>query len=264
MKFLILALFAAVALGDELQKRICTPIPAIAIDKGKQDRWGNFYRKYVRKCAPWIHDDDCSSKSEGKCRMESVKVTRMPTPQQWKLNPSAEYSKGSAGKSCGTGMDITNLNECKRAVSALGINTHGQGAHSDSVRTFVFGCSIRHNQNNKIYFNGYVGGNARSSESPICRKTRIKHEGGRICKPIPDIAKDKGRNDRWGRYAGKWVTNCARLITDGDCSSKAEGRCVMESVSQDRETNLARLLNRLLEEELSKRWKAGCYWKENC
>jgi len=245
MKFLILALFTAVALGEELQKRICTPIPSLARFKGQQDRWGRFYRKYVTKCAPWIRGD-CSSKSEGKCEMKSVRVIRSPTPQQWQLNPSAEYSKGSAGNSCGTGLDITNLDECKRAVSALGIDTHGQGVHSDSVKTFVFGCSIKHDQNNMIYFNGYVGGNARSSESPICRKTRIKHEGGRICKPIPAYAKDKDRQDRWGQFSRKWFTNCAKLITDEDCSSKAEGRCVMESVITHSETELATMLKNLL------------------
>jgi len=61
MKFLILALFAAVALGEELQ-RICTPLPKYAMLK--------------LICAPWIHGNSCSAKSGGRCRMESVSQDR--------------------------------------------------------------------------------------------------------------------------------------------------------------------------------------------
>ena len=92
------------------------------------------------------------------------------------LASGKEYTRGSNGGVCGTGLVITDLEECKRAVLALGIDTGSTTPWVASSTIFAYGCSTEGSANH-IHFNSNTNGKPRMSGKPIC----IKSEGNILC-----------------------------------------------------------------------------------
>jgi len=79
----------------------------------------------------------------------------------------SESHLGSRGGSCPEGTVITSLEECRAAIASLEITSTGEWTQPET--NYVYGCSIKHTQNNMLHFNTNTAGVERGTETPVCK-----------------------------------------------------------------------------------------------
>merc|ERR1719510_2341730 len=133
---------------ETCQQRCLNTEDCVAVDFYARSGWCNLFNKA------------CTNPLREKAQSSSYRLVQRQSSEP-------QYHRGTPGGKCADGNFITSLEECRTAISALGITFPREWIQSTT--SFVSGCSIKHTRFNILHFNANLAGVPRPTETPICK-----------------------------------------------------------------------------------------------